>query len=31
MVKQYETNADDVNFYKTTRHMTYRMKPVSAT
>ena len=31
MVKQLETNVDDVNFFKTTRHMKYRMKPVSAT
>ena len=31
MVKQKERNADDVNFFKTTPHMKYRMKPVSAT
>ena len=31
MVKQLETNVDDVKFCKTTRHMKYRMKPVSAT
>ena len=31
MVKQKETNVDDVNFCKTTRHMKYSMKPMSAT
>ena len=34
MVKQEleeETNVDDVNFCKTTRHMKYRIKPMSAT
>ena len=31
MVTQKETNVDDVNFCLTTRHMKYRMKPVSAT
>ena len=31
MVKQLETNVDDVKFCKTTRHMKYRSKPVSAT
>ena len=31
MVKQSETNENDVNFFKTTRHIKYRMKPVHAT
>ena len=31
MVKKKETNVDDVNFCKTTRHMKYQTKPVSAT
>ena len=31
LVKQLETNVDDVKFCKTTRHMKYHMKPVSAT
>ena len=31
MVKQSETNVDDVNFCKTTQHMKYSMEPLSAT